>query len=288
MRNPQELAFDKYGNLFTGDNNCDHGDPGALGLRRRRRRHRLAHRLPAHHDAAGRPGRGSRRTSTPSKPTTRWPTSIPPIAHLGGGGPSGITYYPGTSLPAKYDNHFFLTDFRAGPTSSVMSFEMKPKGASFELVDKEPFVTGIVPTDVEFGPEGGAYISDWIGGFPKTGKGRIYRVPRRKRRRNRSSARWRRFSRRDERAQGRGAGVAARPRRHARAAERAVRARRSRAWHSSARDLLTSTAKKQDNQLARIHAIWHARADCAQGQRSSSRRWCRCSRTRTMRSARRR
>jgi quinoprotein glucose dehydrogenase len=175
LRNPQKLAFDKYGNLFTGDNNCDHGDParwvyicegGDTGWR-------IGYQHIMTPRATG-PWKQENIYAVPDENTVAH--VIPPIAHLGGGGPSGITYYPGTSMPAKYENHFFLTDFRAGPTSSVMSFAMKPKGAGFELVDKEPFVTGIVPTDVEFGPQGGAYITDWIGGFPKTEKGRIYRV----------------------------------------------------------------------------------------------------------------
>ena len=35
---------------------------------------------------------------------------------------------------------------------------------------------GLFPVDVDFGPEGGLYVADWIQGWEKTGKGRIFRV----------------------------------------------------------------------------------------------------------------
>ena len=51
---------------------------------------------------------------------------------------------------------------------------MKPKGASFELVDSQQFVWSILATDVEFGYDGGVYVSDWVDGWDGAGKGRIY------------------------------------------------------------------------------------------------------------------
>lgn len=174
LRNPQKLVFDDYGNLFTGDNNCDHGDPARWVY------------IVEGGDTGWRIG--YQHIDTP-RPTGPWLAEgltnleenntaayvIPPIAHIAGG-PSGCTYYPGTSLPERYNGHFFLTDFRAGPHSPVWSFAMKPKGASFELVDRHEFIKGLVPTDIEFGIDGGAYITDWMGNFSKQQKGRIVRI----------------------------------------------------------------------------------------------------------------
>ncbi|HEV2296343.1 MAG TPA: PVC-type heme-binding CxxCH protein [Tepidisphaeraceae bacterium] len=174
LRNPQKLVFDDYGNLFTGDNNCDHGDParwvyivegGDTGWR-------IGYQHIMTPKATG-PWLAEGLTNLEENNTAAY--VIPPIAHIAGG-PSGCTYYPGTSLPERYNDHFFLTDFRAGPHSPVWSFAMKPKGARFELVDRHEFIKGLVPTDIEFGIDGGAYITDWMGNFSKQQKGRIIRI----------------------------------------------------------------------------------------------------------------
>src|SRR5947208_16437990 len=70
-----------------------------------------------------------------------------------------------------------MVDFRGGGANSgVHTFTLKPKGASFERAQAQHFIWGILATDVKFGVEGGAYVSDWVQGWAMTGKGRIYRV----------------------------------------------------------------------------------------------------------------
>ncbi len=101
---------------------------------------------------------------------------VPPVANIADG-PSGVAYFPGTGLPAAYAGHFFLVDFRGGAANSgVHTFTLQPKGAGFELVNREHFLWNILATDVKFGVDGGLYVSDWVEGWGLTGKGRLYRV----------------------------------------------------------------------------------------------------------------
>jgi len=174
LRNPQELVFDDLGNLFTGDNNSDGGDRarwvyvvegGDSGWR-----------IGYQHLHAP-PRRGPWNAEKLWYPQWEGQAAwiLPPIANLGYG-PSGVAFYPGTGLPEKYAGHFFLCDFRGGASSGIHAFTMKAKGAGFELGAYEQFVWEALPTDAEFGPDGALYFTDWIQGWNRTGKGRIFRV----------------------------------------------------------------------------------------------------------------
>jgi len=173
LRNPQELVFDDYGNLFTGDNNSDGGD-----------RARWVY-LVQHGDTGWR-----FHYQYLESPWTRGPWNdeklwhphhqgqaayiVPPIANFING-PSGLTYYPGTGLSPDYDRHFFLCEFRGNAAhSGVMSFDLIPQGASFAMNDPQKFLWGTLTTDIEFAPDGSLYFTDWVHGWNKSGKGRVY------------------------------------------------------------------------------------------------------------------
>ena len=175
LRNPQCLTFDEHGNLFTGDNNSDGGDKARWVY------------IVESGDSGWRVG-----WQFIEKPNSRGPWNsekmwypqndvqpaflVPPIANIADG-PSGTTHNPGTGLPEKYQGHFFLCDFRGGSGGSgIHNFALKPKGASFEMVDAGQFVWNVLVTDVQFGVDGGIYFSDWVDGWGLPGKGRIYRV----------------------------------------------------------------------------------------------------------------
>ncbi len=182
LRNPQELAFDDYGNLFTYDNNCDSGDrarwvqivPGGDSGWRCGYQYGTLYHTPAVKEGNRGPWNTEKiwHLQNESQPAN----ILPPLAHFGNG-PAGITHYPGLGLNDKYKDHFFACDFTSNAGSSVIwSLAVKPKGASFEVVDREPFVKNMVPTDCEFGPDCNFYWSDWVSGWNPQDKGRIFKL----------------------------------------------------------------------------------------------------------------
>jgi quinoprotein glucose dehydrogenase len=245
LRNPQELAFDQFGNLWTGDNNGDAGDKARwvyvvegsesgwqygwqaqpnLGLWNSER----LWELPPLNNAA---------------------YLLPPVAHIGHG-PAGLAFYPGTGMPDQYRNHFFLCDFPGG----VNSFAVREIGASYEMIDLQNVFSGLYPVDVDFGPDGAAYVADWIEGWEKTGKGRIWRVFNPQATED-SAAR----ETRELLAEGmtdvsrrRLARLLENPDRRVRLEAQFELARRG----DSSIETLAKVAEKGDEPLARLHAIW--------------------------------
>lgn len=176
LRNPQELAFDDEGNLWTGDNNSDGGDEarwvyvvqdGDTGWRMYFQYE--SDRGPWNRERMWYPYRSDDET-TAVQPAY----IVPPIANLGDG-PSGLTYYPGVGLDTRYENHFFMADFRGGASNSgIRSFSVQHHGATFKLTDSHQFIWRILATDVDFSADGGIYATDWVNGWNGVGKGRLY------------------------------------------------------------------------------------------------------------------
>ncbi|MAG54982.1 MAG: glucose dehydrogenase, partial [Planctomycetes bacterium] len=170
LRNPQELAFDDLGNLFTGDNNSDSQDQARLVYVVEGGETGWRMNFQYKSDRGGWVSEGWWKTRHEGQAAFL----IPPMAHLGAG-PSGFVLYPGTGLPASFAGTFFMCDFRGGrKQSGVRSFKLKPKGAGYELASDDRWLWGCLATDVDFGPDGTMFVSDWVHGWSGTGKGRIY------------------------------------------------------------------------------------------------------------------
>ncbi|MFM9169381.1 MAG: HEAT repeat domain-containing protein, partial [Phycisphaerales bacterium] len=179
LRNPQELAFNQWGDLFTGDNNSDAGDRARIVF--------IMEGGETGWDMNYQTLEGSNQRGPWSQERTWWlwdpadpvrpAWTLPPIAHLGDG-PAGMCFYPGTGLAPRYDGHFFLCDFLGGDEySQVRSFAVEPEGAGYKVVDAHEFVNEVLCTDVDFGWDGRMYVSDWAGdGWFSDHTGELYAV----------------------------------------------------------------------------------------------------------------
>jgi putative heme-binding domain-containing protein len=171
LRNPQELAFNDEGDLFTGDNNADVGD-----------RSRLLY-LPQGSDAGWtlhmQYARGCGAWTREHLWEMRWPGADPgqpawvnlPVGHVAAC-PAGLAAYPGSGLPARFDGTFWLADYLGG----VQSFRALPHGAGFVMADWQwAYRDSWGMCDVDFGVDGRPWVLYW-GESPHGDKARLVRL----------------------------------------------------------------------------------------------------------------
>ncbi len=180
VRNTHEFAFDEYGNLISEDNDGDH--PGE--------KERMVYVVNGS-DAGWRSNWQYGKYKDPDNNTYKvwmdekmWMPQfegqaayITPCISNYVSGPAGFVYNPGTALSPKYKNTFFVAEFVGNPAQSgIYGFKLNPKGATFELGENKKVLGGILPTGLDFGPDGALYVADWIDGWGTKNYGRIWKM----------------------------------------------------------------------------------------------------------------
>ncbi|MGS0526893.1 HEAT repeat domain-containing protein [Zobellia nedashkovskayae] len=180
LRNTHEFVFDAYGNIISSDNDGDHAGESE----------RLVHLVDGS-DSGWRSNWQYGKYTDPKNNgykvwmdeklfTPRWEGQaayiVPPIKNFHNG-PTGMTFNPGTALGKDWLNKFFLVEFVGNPDrSNIWAFDLKPKGASFELNTDESILSGVLPTGIQFGPDGAMYVADWITGWGTKNYGRVWKL----------------------------------------------------------------------------------------------------------------
>jgi len=175
LRNPQEIAFNQYGDLFTGDNNSDSMDKArfvyiprdaeigwdmsyqTMGGPNERGPWVQEQLWKPHHE--GRPA---------------W--TIPALANIGAG-PSGFAFIDGDAVPEHFRNRLLMCDFRGSPQGSLVhAVQVQRKGAGYEVTDNDPFISDVLTTDIDQDWDGTFLVSDWVIGWDNTKTGRLWRL----------------------------------------------------------------------------------------------------------------
>jgi putative membrane-bound dehydrogenase-like protein len=255
LRNPQELAFDNYGNLFSVDNDGDH--PGE--------HERYVHIVEGS-DTGWRINWQFGKYDQPNESYKVWMDEglhvphfpgqaayiTPPLA-LAYDGPAGLAFNPGTALGNSWNDYFFASYFTGSSArSKIQAFRMVPKGASFSVEDIKDIVGGIVPTGITFAADGALYINDWKDSYDLKPMGRIWKLDLTGPNRNKDRAETKELLQAgmDGRSVDELKAYIAHEDQRVRMAAQFELVKRKEA------KTLTELTKNADNLLGRIHAIW--------------------------------
>lgn len=171
LRNPKDIAFNELGDAFVVDNDAGLGDQSRIVYLVEgadsgwRREHQTMHALYPQIGLNEKPLNCWMEDrmwdlANPSQPA--W--ILPPIAHLTDR-PSGLAFQPGTALGGDFENHFFICDQAGGPThSAIYSFSLSPYRSSYQIENSSKFLRGVNASDIDFGFQGQAYISEFATG----------------------------------------------------------------------------------------------------------------------------
>ena len=169
VRNPQEPAFDDFGDLFVVDNDAD----------MKGERERFAYIVEGS-DTGWRCNYQYMKESAPWMREGLWQPHFPgqaayllPALLNYSDGPSGFKYDTGTSLSDAQRGLFILNEF---PSGKMRAFRAERDGASFKMVDARILSEGIMGIGLAWHPDGSLFMADWIGGYPLDGKGAVWRV----------------------------------------------------------------------------------------------------------------
>ncbi len=182
LRNPQEIAFDNHGNLFTFDNNGDIGDKSRIVYVLENSdsgwdmSHQSAHQYVKDLDwgdfhVSKSVWVGENMFETFSAQQPQW--IYPPLGYLGNG-PSGVCWVTGDTLPKDLQNRFLVTDYKGSPSKcKVWVVKLREKGAGFQLAEDKTLVDNVGISDVAQGYDGKLYFADYGGGWSVNKNGSI-------------------------------------------------------------------------------------------------------------------
>ena len=169
VRNPQEPAFDDFGDLFVVDNDAD----------MKGERERFAYIVEGS-DTGWRCNYQYMKESAPWMREGLWKPHFPgqaayllPALLNYSDGPAGFKRDPGTALSDAQRGLFILNEF---PSGKMRAFRAERDGASFKMVDARILSEGIMGIGLAWHPDGSLFMADWIGGYPLDGKGAVWRV----------------------------------------------------------------------------------------------------------------